>query len=294
MEIRQLQYFLAVARELNFTRAARTLHITVPPLTRQVQALEHELGVSLFDRSTHHVALTQDGEKLVVLAGAIVADVEAIPARLRRHEATDGVRLGVPVSLGTRVRNALSIVMSARSGDYAFAISQVPSREVSRSIENQRIDVALTHVRPNTKSVEFCKIDTEDMGILVDASQFSPSVSAVTAEEISGFAYVHGSRSWEIEEMTRAQQALFSIGVINRADERYDDLAGTLIALDGARKLTLRSQESEEVQALRDSKFAVLPVTDLPMGFTTYLAWRRGADHLAALCTDLTMALRST
>lgn len=62
MELRVLQYFLAVAREGSFTRAAQLLHLTQPTLSRQLMQLEEELGVKLFNRSNHSTALTEDGD----------------------------------------------------------------------------------------------------------------------------------------------------------------------------------------------------------------------------------------
>ena len=61
MELRVLHYFLAIAREENFTRAAEQLHVTQPTLSRQIADLEQELGVKLFTRSNHHIVLTEDG-----------------------------------------------------------------------------------------------------------------------------------------------------------------------------------------------------------------------------------------
>ena len=61
MELRVLNYFLAVAREENFTRAAQILHVTQPTLSRQIAQLEEELGVELFTRSNHNIILTEDG-----------------------------------------------------------------------------------------------------------------------------------------------------------------------------------------------------------------------------------------
>lgn len=61
MELRVLNYFLAIAREENFTRAAEQLHITQPTLSRQIADLEQELGVKLFIRSNHNIILTEDG-----------------------------------------------------------------------------------------------------------------------------------------------------------------------------------------------------------------------------------------
>ena len=61
MEIRILKYFLTVAREQNITRAAEALHITQPTLSRQISALEEELGTRLFERSNKKITLTQEG-----------------------------------------------------------------------------------------------------------------------------------------------------------------------------------------------------------------------------------------
>ena len=61
MEIRVLRYFLTVAKEQSFTKAAEVLHITQQTLSRQLAGLEKELGVTLFDRSGHHITLTDEG-----------------------------------------------------------------------------------------------------------------------------------------------------------------------------------------------------------------------------------------
>ena len=72
MELRHLRYFYTVALEMNFTKAAETLHIAQPPLSRQIKDLEDELGVRLFERRPHFMALTPEGELLKQYAAQIL------------------------------------------------------------------------------------------------------------------------------------------------------------------------------------------------------------------------------
>jgi DNA-binding transcriptional LysR family regulator len=83
MEIRRLRYFVVLAQELSFTRAAERLHIAQPPLSMQIRALEQEVGARLFDRDRRSVFLTQAGKHLLARARDILAAVEAAKAEVR-------------------------------------------------------------------------------------------------------------------------------------------------------------------------------------------------------------------
>ncbi|NER01072.1 MAG: LysR family transcriptional regulator [Cyanothece sp. SIO2G6] len=76
VELRQLRYFVAVAEELNFTRAAERLQIAQPPLSRQIQSLEKALGVTLLERTNRRVALTSVGEFFLTECRQILAQLE--------------------------------------------------------------------------------------------------------------------------------------------------------------------------------------------------------------------------
>src|SRR5262245_11248285 len=86
-ELRHLRYFVAVAEELNFSRAARRLHMAQPPLSVAIRKLEQEIGATLFHRSTHEVTLTEAGLALLPGARRALAEADAAVAAAQRVSA---------------------------------------------------------------------------------------------------------------------------------------------------------------------------------------------------------------
>ena len=105
MELRVLNYFLAVAREENFTRAAEQLPVTQPTLSRQIADLEAELGAKLFVRSSHNIILTEDGMFLKRRAQEILSLADKTKRDfLGRQENLEGtITIGSGEFLSTRI-----------------------------------------------------------------------------------------------------------------------------------------------------------------------------------------------
>src|SRR5258708_33817567 len=96
MELRHLRYFIAVAEELNFSRAAARLHVSQPPLSRQIRDLEAELKVNLFDRNRQGVRLTRVGHAMLARSRKLVRDAESLRAEAQMidKESQEELRIG--------------------------------------------------------------------------------------------------------------------------------------------------------------------------------------------------------
>ena len=118
MEIRQLRYFVAVAEQEHFGRAAETLHIVQAAVSKQVARLERELGLTLFDRSHRRVRLTPDGQAFLAHARRALRGIDRAAAAAADLAAgnTGLLRIGSSIGLGPRVEAALAAVRSAYPG----------------------------------------------------------------------------------------------------------------------------------------------------------------------------------
>jgi DNA-binding transcriptional LysR family regulator len=169
MELRHLRYFSAVAEERHFGRAARRLHIAQPPLSRQIQALEVELGVTLFDRSTRRVELTAAGEALLRHARRITEELELAVREARR--AANGqigrITVGYPSSLAFSGLVELLRAFRARAPRVDVALREMAPQEQIDALKSATIDVG------------FIRGPIDEAGLAVKAIRKEPLVCAL-------------------------------------------------------------------------------------------------------------------
>lgn len=167
MNFRQLTYFLAVAEEMHFGRAAERLDMAQPPLSRQIKQLEDELGAVLFNRGRSAITLTQAGERLLQRGKSIMAQIEDTELEVRRlgQGAEGRLRVGF---VGSATFGILpNIIKSFRANYPEVNLSLIPmnNAQLHRALVSRELDVAFA--RPALKDVEFVTKDLHEEKLIL-------------------------------------------------------------------------------------------------------------------------------
>ncbi|WP_375287087.1 LysR substrate-binding domain-containing protein [Sphingomonas sp.] len=146
MEIRQLRYFVAVAEELNFSRAAERLNVSQPPLSVQIKGLESSLGTQLFNRDRRRVELTKAGEVLLAEARTVLAGVEWAQEQTRRAGRGEAGGLVIGFTSSVPLRQSFATLLRRFRDDYpevAIETRMMSTSDQLDALAERRIDVGV-------------------------------------------------------------------------------------------------------------------------------------------------------
>lgn len=204
MELRQLRYFLALAHHLHFARAAESLHITQPSLSQQIRALEEELGVTLFERSRRHVALTADGEALLPYARQLVALADDALAEfaerggLRRGR----IRLGTTPTLGGHLLpGVINDFFEAYPG-LELLITEDGSDRLARGLQEGRLDLALLVEDPSLNGHVFEPLLNERIVVALPPDHPLAGQAAVCLEDLRDEGFIVCREGYHLRSLT--------------------------------------------------------------------------------------------
>ncbi len=148
MELRHLRYFVAVAREKNFTRAAELLHIAQPPLSRQIQQLEDELGTNLIERGSRPIHLTEAGRLCFEQAIQVLERVDEMKALVGRLRDANRTRFSMGFVASTLYGKLPEVVRAYRAArpEVELALLEMTSLEQIAALKTGRIDVGFGRI----------------------------------------------------------------------------------------------------------------------------------------------------
>lgn len=193
MELRVLNYFLAIAREESFTKAARQLHITQPTLSRQIADLEQELGVKLFVRSNHSVILTEDGMILKRRAQEILSLADKTKRDfLQKDEALSGtISIGSGEFRSTEYLAKMIAEFREKYPDVKYEIYSGNANNIRDYIERGLLDIGLMSEPIDMSKYDFVNMPIkEQWGLYVKNDALLSKKENITPEDLKGMSLV--------------------------------------------------------------------------------------------------------
>jgi DNA-binding transcriptional LysR family regulator len=191
-ELRQLRYFVAVAEELNFTRAAERLHMTQPPLSAAIRRLEQEVGTELLERTTREVRLTDAGHSLLVGARRTLAEFERSMAEARRAAAGELGELRIAFSWSARFETLPAIGQAFMAGhrEVKLLTEEMWNARMPQALRSGAVDLAVALCPEMSAELAYEKIRDERVVALVAGSHLLAAEHEVALDALSGEGFV--------------------------------------------------------------------------------------------------------
>lgn len=238
MELRHLRYFIAVAEELHFGRAAESLGISQPPLSQQIQALEHELGARLFERTNRRVELSEAGRLFLDEARLVLAQVDKAADVARRAQLGEIGELKIGFTASAPFTSSIpQAIFSFRQAfpSVHLALHEMSSKEVAERLEEQSIQVGIMRPLPLPDSLTAVELLREPLVAIIRSdhplaggSEKGLYLKALAAEPFVFFPRTYGSGLYA-QLLDLAREAGFSPLITQEAGE-----AMTIIGLVAA------------------------------------------------------------
>jgi DNA-binding transcriptional LysR family regulator len=200
-DFRQLRYFVAVAEELSFTRAALRLHLSQPPLSQQIQSLEQDLGVRLLERTKRHVALTEPGRVFLEQARQILAKADEARSEVTAAAAGYSGQLRLAYTVSVSFHPALPQAL-LRYGQIApnvrLKLSEMYTEPQFTALLAGEIDVGFVRDEPvhalDARDLRFDVIDREPLLLALPAGHHLAKRDSLRLAEVAGDAFVSQPR----------------------------------------------------------------------------------------------------
>lgn len=188
MELRQLRYFLVVADELHFGRAAERLHITQPPLTVAVRRLEHELGVQLLERTTRRVALTAAGQAFKERIQSAIAELDDAAADVADVAAgkSGKIRVGFVSSASyTTVPEAIR-AFRQQHPRVDLVLNPLTSGEQIEQLLDGNLDLGLIRDPGDIPGLNLERLNTEDLVVVIPDTHHLAAAEEIDPKDLEG------------------------------------------------------------------------------------------------------------
>ena len=207
LSTRQLDAFLALAEQRNFTRAAAQCHLSQPAFSALIRALEEDLGLRLFDRSTRHVDLTGEGQNFLESARRIRAEITTALAAMRDAATLQRGRVAVAL-LPSLAAGWLPGVLAAYRAAYPgieIDIADVLSEPCIERVASGKADFALAAIRADTPELQAEPFCSDDFHLVCRADHpLARRKKAIAPADLAAWPFIHLARNSSVRQYLEA------------------------------------------------------------------------------------------
>ncbi|WP_166442644.1 LysR family transcriptional regulator [Phragmitibacter flavus] len=266
MDLRHLRYFVAVASHGSFNRAAEILHLTQPPLSRQVKDLEDELGVTLLVRGSNSVKLTEAGELFYEEAREVLARADDAVRRVRGETGKEILRVGYSSSITTGIIATVLAKFQAAAPRVRIELSDLSSREINEMAGEGRLDLVITpriSVAKGIPGFQWTELHRWQPVLVLTARHPLAKLKRIPVARLDGLPLIGLAKDNSPEYVTSARELLKPFGITPRFVSLVNDSFSTLF-------VELEAQNAAAI--LVEGIVGILPQTLVVMPFTPKLA----------------------
>lgn len=242
MELRHLRYFVVVAEEQNVTRAAERLHLSQPPLSRQIRDLEDELGVELFKRTAKSLALTDAGKVFLGEARAVLvrADQAVDAARAAAKNCQGKLRVGYAPSLTAKFLPQALREFGAKYPRVQVALHDLSTEECRVRLTARKLDLALTIEPPGAvKGLVFEKVIAHEVFCAVGRTHPLARKKQVRLKDIADEPFVIYAEEEYPEYVAWLRKVCRAAGFRPNITGEYDGATGLITAVESGAGIAL-------------------------------------------------------
>ncbi|WP_187386151.1 cidABC operon transcriptional activator CidR [Paenibacillus tuaregi] len=272
MDIRQLQYLIEVARLRSFTKAAESLYITQPTISKTIRQMEEELGVVLFDRIGKRIELTDAGQIMVNQAQNIVTSFNNMSAELDdlRNLKKGHIRIGLPPMVGASFFPTVIGQFHKKYPDITIQLFEDGAKKVEADVASGALDVGIAVLPLKMEGIEYFSFVEEKLNLLVHPTHRLSGLKEAPLIELAGESFVLFREDFVLHDRIIAE--CVRVGFQPRVV--YESSQWDLISEMVAANLGIALLPETVCREVDPSRVAILPLVNPVIPWNLGIIWR--------------------
>lgn len=273
MEIRHLEYFMEVARQKSFSKAADAIHISQPSISKAIKDLELQLGVTLFYRNTKHVELTDAGEKILEQAQQIVSSFKNITAQLDSltRLQTGKIHIGLPPITGVTSFSHLLGAFKKEYPEINIHLFEFGSKKIELAIQDELLDIGICTPPEDHELYEKLYFIQDPLHIIMHPTSSLAQYEQIDYGQLRGQQFILYDKDFRLHDMIidRCKQAGFNPNIVFETSQL--ELMTQMVAADFGVALL----PSKICKGLDVNNFISRPFVDPPLCLQLEIVWKK-------------------